>query len=132
MTDTRLIHTVSAPDGERVYSSSELAELLGVTPSAVTNWRKRGAGSIPAPHYADSERGGYWSASQVRALVRAQRSRARAQLVTAHERLATARRIVELASERLERLERAANRIGAYDAPIGGGTDSRFSERTGP
>ena len=36
---------------KRLVSSIEVARLLGVTASAVTNWRKRGSGPLPEPEY---------------------------------------------------------------------------------
>ncbi len=37
---------------ERLIGSAQVSQLLGVTPSAVTNWRKRGTGPLPEPAYS--------------------------------------------------------------------------------
>lgn len=36
---------------QRLVSSIEVARLLGVTASAVSNWQKRGSGPLPEPEY---------------------------------------------------------------------------------
>jgi hypothetical protein len=46
---------------QRLIGGTEVARLLNVTPSAVTNWRKRGTGPLPEPAYEyKGRRPGYW------------------------------------------------------------------------
>ncbi len=125
----------SAPDGTRLYSSSELAALLGVTPSAVSNYRKRSRlyVAIPDPLYAsDSGRGGYWTGAQVGAMLEARLQRARELELSARARMARASSALERATRELERAELAAAKFGVTAAPSASGTESRASERIGP
>ena len=44
----------------RLIGSMEVSKLLNVTPSAVTNWRRRGTGPLPEPAYEYKGRFGDW------------------------------------------------------------------------
>lgn len=56
------------PRARTFLNASTVARYLGVRPSAVSNWAKRGTGPLPAPAvFAGNVRG--WRAADVRAAV---------------------------------------------------------------
>lgn len=127
--------TFTAPDGTRLFSSSELAALLGVTPSAVSNYRKRPMARVPIPdpaYSSDSGYGGYWTGAQVSEILQARLERARELELTARAKLTRASSAHERATRELALAELAATRFGVILAPSAGGTESRQSERVEP
>jgi transposase len=53
---------MSAP--VRLYGPAEVARMLDVRPSAVSNWLRRGSGPLPEPGYV-SGAGPLWSGAQL-------------------------------------------------------------------
>jgi len=57
----------------RLVSSIEVARLLGVTASAVTNWRNRGTGPLPEPEYCyrsgQNRLAPLWTYEQIEAVI---------------------------------------------------------------
>lgn len=53
---------------ERYLSASDVARVLRVVPSAVTNWRNRGTGPLPEPAAYVGDRP-LWRLADIRALV---------------------------------------------------------------
>jgi hypothetical protein len=123
--------------GERVYGAAELAALLGVAPSAISNYRARANVRVPlpAPAYlapdSRNERGrAYWTRAQVETYLLARLADARELASSAERRAELATRRAARARAALERAELAAHRIGAIAAPIGRGTASRASRES--
>lgn len=53
---------------ERLFGTNEVAELLAVTPSAVTNWRRRDTGPLPEPAFEYRHRDAFaplWTRAQL-------------------------------------------------------------------
>ena len=48
----------------RLYGPTEVATMLGVSPSAVSNWLHRGTGPLPVADY-ESRTGPLWSGEQL-------------------------------------------------------------------
>lgn len=120
-----------APDGARLYSSSEVARLLGVTASVVSNRHSRPNMRVPIPEPAyvgESGRGGYWTEKQVAELIRARLERAHELELTARARHVRASSALTRARAELARAELTAAKFGAM-APSGSGTDSRAEGR---
>jgi hypothetical protein len=70
---------VSAP--VTLYSLSDVATIMGVGPSAVSNWRKRGSGPhLPEPEYVTAGGRPLFTAEQLRELVADWNARAEAVL----------------------------------------------------
>ena len=114
-------------DGARVYSAGELARLLNVAPSAVSQWRARGtlpapAVLIPDPRYVSDR--GFWSGAQVAEFLRAYVRTARRQAATAGARRRAAASAVRAARARVARAELALTKMGAERAPNGHGSDT--------
>lgn len=57
---------------ERILSSSDVAQLLGVQPQSVSNWRKRANGRLPEPTYQTAN-GPAWTSAQMEPVARATR-----------------------------------------------------------
>lgn len=119
----------SAATGERLYSAGEVAALLGMTPSAVSNYQRRDRQRVPFPAPAvivphPKRDRCYWTGDQLSELLRARHTRAAAILAQLEARLLSAR-------ERAEESRRALVRFGA-DASVGRGTESRNEGRIGP
>lgn len=68
----------------RLVTSIEIARLLKVTPSAVTNWRRRGSGPLPSPDFyyitAAGKKAPLWTIEQIVDVVESQLSEAHARL----------------------------------------------------
>ncbi len=107
-----------APDGERLLDSQELAKVLGCSPSAITNNRKRPSSRLPIPApdmQSDAlvRPRAYWRVSTVARYLEERLDLERRRLD--QSRVNTARAV-----KRFERAERALNELARL-APIGAG-----------
>lgn len=98
----------------RIYSAAEVSAELGVTPAAVSNWRRRHA-DAPAPDYVTGDGREYWADLaewQAWHLARVARRRARAE-ASALAASRRAERAAEAARLAEERAAEAARRAGS-------------------
>jgi len=69
---------------QRLVSSIEVARLLGVTASAVSNWRKRGTGPLPEPNFVYRSGQGrlapLWTVEQIEEVLAQKEAERRTQL----------------------------------------------------
>lgn len=109
------------PDGAELYGTSDMATALDVTPSAVSNYLKRGTGPVPAPAYTRRAPVGdvpLWTAAQVETARRGAIAELEGRLATLERRLATFERTAGAYRRRIARLRGTPLDTGADTASV--------------
>lgn len=57
------------PEPTVLYTSKDLAAVLGVGPTALSNWRRRGTGPLPEPQYVTTGGKPLYTRAQVEGVI---------------------------------------------------------------